>query len=102
MKINRLLVPQALKASENVEYEKRTSVIRNPDGSVVFEMNDIIIPKHWSQVATDIIAQKYFRKAGVPKFLKKVKEEGVPDWLCASEPDLDKLGKISEDERFTS
>lgn len=102
MKINRLLVPQALKASENVDYEKRTSVIRNPDGSVVFEMNDIIIPKHWSQVATDIIAQKYFRKAGVPKFLKKVKEEGVPDWLCASEPDLDKLGKISEDERFTS
>ena len=49
-----------------VEYEKRTSVIREPDGTVVFEMKDIEIPKNWSQVATDIIAQKYFRKAGVP------------------------------------
>lgn len=102
MKINRLLIPQFIKASEGVEYEKRTSIIRNPDGSVVFEMNDIIIPKHWSQVATDIIAQKYFRKAGVPKHLKKVKEEGVPEWLCPSEPDLDKLGLLSEDERFGS
>lgn len=50
-----------------VEYEKRTSVIREPDGTVVFEMKDIEIPKKWSQVATDIMAQKYFRKAGVPQ-----------------------------------
>ena len=55
-----------------IEYDKRSSIIRNPDGSVVFEMNNVIVPKHWSQVATDIIAQKYFRKAGIPKFLKKV------------------------------
>ncbi len=51
-----------------VEYEKRQSVIREPDGTVVFEMKDIEIPKQWSQVATDIIAQKYFRKAGVPQY----------------------------------
>ncbi len=51
-----------------VEYELRTSVIREPDGTVVFEMKDIEIPKQWSQVATDIMAQKYFRKAGVPQF----------------------------------
>ncbi len=51
-----------------VEYEKRSSVIREPDGTVVFEMKDIEIPKQWSQVATDIIAQKYFRKAGVPQY----------------------------------
>ncbi len=50
-----------------VEYEKRTSIIREPDGTVVFEMKDIEIPKTWSQVATDIIAQKYFRKTGVPQ-----------------------------------
>lgn len=50
-----------------VEYEKRTSMIREPDGTVVFEMKDIEIPKKWSQVATDIMAQKYFRKAGVPQ-----------------------------------
>ncbi len=50
-----------------IEYEKRTSIIREPDGTVVFEMKDIEIPKSWSQVATDIIAQKYFRKTGVPQ-----------------------------------
>ncbi|MEK7084782.1 MAG: adenosylcobalamin-dependent ribonucleoside-diphosphate reductase [Patescibacteria group bacterium] len=53
---------------DSVEYERRTSVIREPDGTVVFEMKDIEIPKSWSQVATDIIAQKYFRKAGVPQY----------------------------------
>jgi len=49
------------------EYELRTSVIKNPEGDTVFEMNDVEVPKAWSQVATDIIAQKYFRKAGVPQ-----------------------------------
>src|SRR5581483_9316469 len=49
------------------EYTKRSSMLRNPDGSVVFEMHDIEVPKQWSQVATDILAQKYFRKAGVPQ-----------------------------------
>jgi len=49
------------------EYDYRTSVIRNPSGEVVFEMNNVEVPKHWSQIATDILAQKYFRKAGVPQ-----------------------------------
>ena len=62
-------------------WEVRSSVIRNPDGSVVFEMNSIRLPKGWWQVATDIIAQKYFRKAGVPAKTKKVAEKGVPEWL---------------------
>ncbi len=48
-------------------YDYRTSVIRNPTGEVVFEMNNVEVPKHWSQIATDILAQKYFRKAGVPQ-----------------------------------
>ena len=52
---------------DDVEYEKRSSVIKEMDGRVVFEMHDIEVPKNWTQVATDIIAQKYFRKAGVPK-----------------------------------
>ena len=47
-------------------YEKRSSIIRNPDGSIVFEMGDVEVPSFWSQVATDILAQKYFRKAGIP------------------------------------
>ena len=48
------------------EYDYRTSVIRNPSGEVVFEMTNVEVPKQWSQIATDILAQKYFRKAGVP------------------------------------
>lgn len=49
------------------EYDYRTSVIRNPNGEVVFEMKNVEVPAHWSQIATDILAQKYFRKAGVPQ-----------------------------------
>jgi len=49
------------------EYDYRTSVIKNPTGEIVFEMNNVEVPKQWSQIATDIIAQKYFRKAGVPQ-----------------------------------
>ena len=65
------------KSGENVfdkfGWEKRSSVIRNPDGSVVFEMHNIEIPKFWSQNALDILAQKYFRKRGVPQFDKEGK-----------------------------
>ncbi len=67
---------------DSVEYEYRSSVIREPDGTVVFEMKDIEIPKNWSQVATDIMAQKYFRKAGVPQYNKdgspKLEADGSP------------------------
>ena len=49
-----------------VRYNRRASAIKEPDGTVVFEMKDIEIPESWSQLATDIVAQKYFRKAGVP------------------------------------
>jgi ribonucleoside-diphosphate reductase alpha chain len=49
------------------EYDYRTSIIRNPNGEKVFEMTNVEVPKHWSQIATDILAQKYFRKAGVPQ-----------------------------------
>ncbi|HMT74914.1 MAG TPA: vitamin B12-dependent ribonucleotide reductase [Chitinophagaceae bacterium] len=52
---------------EMFEYDYRTSVIRNPSGETVFEMNNVEVPKQWSQIATDILAQKYFRKAGVPQ-----------------------------------
>jgi ribonucleoside-diphosphate reductase alpha chain len=52
---------------DQFEYDYRTSVIRNPSGEVVFEMNNVEVPKKWSQIATDILAQKYFRKAGVPQ-----------------------------------
>src|SRR5258708_23107879 len=52
---------------DQFNYDYRTSVIRNPSGEVVFEMNNVEVPSGWSQIATDILAQKYFRKAGVPQ-----------------------------------
>ena len=84
------------------EFEKRTSEIRNPDGSIVFRMEDVVVPSHWSQVATDIIAQKYYRKAGVPKLLKKIREKGVPAWLQSSKADVEKLELLPEKERYSS
>jgi len=66
-------------------FEPRASRIVNPDGSVIFEAPDIMVPTGWSQVATDVLAQKYCRKAGVPTQLNRVAEEGVPEWLWRSE-----------------
>ena len=67
MKVDRFFTKKGVSAYDLFTYEKRTSVIRNPAGDAVFEMNDVEVPNSWSQVATDILAQKYFRKAGVPQ-----------------------------------
>src|SRR3989338_127510 len=72
--IPRIFLKPGQNPYESFRYQNRTSTIRNPDGSVVFELTDIEIPEHWSQVATDILAQKYFRKKGVPQY----NEEGNP------------------------
>lgn len=71
LKIKRMFTKKGEDPYANVEFELRTSKITNPDGSVVFEMNNIEFPKSWSQIATDIVAQKYFRKQGVPQVNKK-------------------------------
>jgi ribonucleoside-diphosphate reductase alpha chain len=67
-------------------FTPRTSRIVNPDGKVVFEMKDLLAPEQWSQVAVDILAQKYFRKAGLPAQSERVVEEGVPEWLQRTVP----------------
>lgn len=102
MRINRKFTEMGADPFQNIEFEKRTSEIKNPDGSVVFKMEDVSVPKSWSQVATDIIAQKYFRKAGVPKILKKKEEEGVPKWLQQSLEDEEALSNLSPKERYSS
>lgn len=101
MKINRLFTSAGKDPFENIEFVKRTSEIKNPDGSIVFKMEDVIVPKEWSQVATDVLAQKYFRKAGVPKLLKKIKIDGVPKWLQPSTADS-KLEELAEKDRYSS
>ena len=66
MRITRCYTTKGTSPFEGIEFRTTTSEIRNPDGSVVFRLEDIQVPASWSQVASDIIAQKYFRKAGVP------------------------------------
>ena len=61
------------------EYDYRTSIIRNTNGEVVFEMNNVEVPRQWSQIATDILAQKYFRKAGVLQADGSTKPEPTMD-----------------------
>ncbi|OQP58609.1 vitamin B12-dependent ribonucleotide reductase [Niastella populi] len=67
LQFNRRFTKEGVSVFDQFDYDYRTSIIRNPSGEVVFEMNNVEVPKHWSQIATDILAQKYFRKAGVPQ-----------------------------------
>ncbi len=81
MRIPRHFTVEGHSPYEGIAFRGAASEIRNPDGSIVFSQNDIEVPEAWSQVASDVLAQKYFRKAGVPKALKPVPEEGVPEFL---------------------
>ncbi len=81
MRIRRQFTVEGQSPYEGIAFRRTSSEIRNPDGSVVFSQNDIEVPDAWSQVASDVLAQKYFRKAGVPSHLKPVPEKDVPDWL---------------------
>ncbi|PCH67726.1 MAG: ribonucleoside-diphosphate reductase, adenosylcobalamin-dependent [Rhodobacteraceae bacterium] len=87
MKIDRKFTTSGQDAYSELDFTLVTSEIRNPDGTIVFHQADIEIPGKWSQVASDVIAQKYFRKAGVPVRLKKVREKDVPEFLWRSVPD---------------
>ncbi|QPC44734.1 vitamin B12-dependent ribonucleotide reductase [Kaustia mangrovi] len=102
MRIERRYTEAGQSPFEGLEFRRTTSEIRNPDGSVVFRLEDIEVPAAWSQVASDIIAQKYFRKAGVPARLKRVEENSVPSWLWRSVPDEAALAELPEDERYGS
>ena len=89
MKIERKFTKAGQDAYAGVEFVTTSSEIRNPDGTVVFKLDNCDVPASWSQVASDVIAQKYFRKAGVPVALKKVREKDVPEFLWRSVPDGD-------------
>src|SRR3982074_1960970 len=82
-----------------IAFRTTKSEIRNPDGSIVSLADNIDVPSDWSQVAADVLAQKYFRKAGVPARLKKVEEETVPSWLWRSVADEAALAAMPEKER---
>ena len=84
---------------EAIPFKKVDVVMKNPDGSKVFEALGTEVPEHWSQVATDVISQKYFRKAGIAAHLKKVEENMVPSWLWRSVPDDAVLEKLAPEAR---
>jgi ribonucleoside-diphosphate reductase alpha chain len=86
MLIPRRYTTQGRDPFASIPFILRTSRIVNPDGSVVFEMKDLLAPEHWSQVAVDVLAQKYFRRAGLPVQSERVPEDGVPEWLQRSRP----------------
>jgi ribonucleoside-diphosphate reductase alpha chain len=85
---------------ESINFIPRTSKISNPDGQVVFKAENAMVPDTWSQVALDILAQKYFRRKGVATKLKKVPEKGMPEWLWRSVPDEKALAALPEEERY--
>jgi ribonucleoside-diphosphate reductase alpha chain len=101
MKIERKFTTEATGAYGALAFATTVSEIRNPDGTVVFRNDAVEVPEGWSQVASDVLAQKYFRKAGIPARLKRVKEKGVPEFLWRSVPDTDALAKLPEDARNT-
>src|SRR5262249_52537362 len=85
---------------EGMAFRAADSEIRNPDGSIVFQHGGIDVPVAWSQVASDVLAQKYFRRAGVARRLAKLPETDVPEWLGRSTPDEAALAELPEAERF--
>ena len=87
MKIERKFTTEAGGAYGGIEFTTTVSEIRNPDGTIVFRNDSVEVPEGWSQVASDVLAQKYFRKAGLPARLKRVREKGVPEFLWRSVAD---------------
>lgn len=102
MRIERQFTKDVSCPYAGMDWRTAVSEIRNPDGTTVFRMDNVEVPTSWSQVATDIIAQKYFRKAGVPQALVAVEENDVPSWLWRKKPDDKALAKLPEGERYAS
>ncbi|MEQ8441600.1 MAG: vitamin B12-dependent ribonucleotide reductase [Alphaproteobacteria bacterium] len=102
MRIARRYTKENQSPYEAIQFRKTNSEIRNPDGTIVFQLKDIEIPSQYSQVAGDVLAQKYFRKAGVPVATKPVKEKDVPDFLWRRVPDEAAMKDLPAEERTTS
>src|SRR4026207_2063749 len=100
MRIERRYTKAGQSPYAGINFRLATSEIKNPDGSLVFPLDNVGVPAFWAQVASDVRAQKYFRKAGGPAALKKVEEETVPSFLWRSVADADALAALPEKERI--
>lgn len=101
MRVTRRFTTEGQDPFATIAFRNTVSEIRNPDGSIVFRLADIEVPEEFSQVAADILAQKYFRKAGIPAALKAVEENTVPSWLWRKVPDEAVLGTLKPEQRST-
>jgi ribonucleoside-diphosphate reductase alpha chain len=102
MRIERHYTQSGVSPYDLIPFATTKSEIRNPDGSVVFSLQGVEVPAAWSQVAADVLAQKYFRKAGIPARVKRIDEESVPSFLWRSVPDETALSSLPKDERMGS
>ncbi len=100
MKIERIFTQEGKDPYEGIEFTETSSEIRNTDGVIVFRLENLEVPKSWNQVAVDVFAQKYLRKAGVARELRLVAEEGIPKCLWRSEPDENALERLPARERY--
>jgi ribonucleoside-diphosphate reductase alpha chain len=94
MRIERRYTKPEQSPYAEIAFQTTKSEIRNPDGSIVFSAESIEVPAAWSQVAADVLAQKYFRRAGVPARLKRLPEVGVPGFLWRSAADEEALAAL--------
>ena len=101
MQIERRFTKAGQSPYAEIRFRSAKSEIRNPDGSIVFSLENIEVPAAWSQVAADVLAQKYFRKAGVPARLKRLPEDGVPEFLWRSAADEEALAALPKSARNT-
>jgi len=102
MRIERHYTKAGQSPYDEIAFRLTKSEIRNPDGSVVFSLDGIEVPASWSQVAADVLAQKYFRKAGIPAHLTRVEENAVPSFLWRAVPDEAALETLPKGERYLS
>jgi len=99
MRIQRRFTEPSKSPYADIVFHRVSSEIRNPDGGLVAKVEDLETPAGWSQVACDVLAQKYLRKAGVPAHLKPIPEDDVPDFLWRRAPDEEALADLPADAR---
>ncbi len=78
MRIERRFTKKGQSPYADIAFRETTSELKNPDGKLIFQLDGFLVPEQWSQVAADILAQKYFRKAGVPARMKRIEENSRP------------------------
>ena len=96
MRIPRRFTVEGRSPYENINFRTTTSEISNPDGTKVFRQEHVTVPEHWSQVASDVLAQKYFRRSGVPARLMPIAEDDVPEFLWRQTANTKELAELPE------